>query len=137
MFARVFAVAIAAQIMISSGQAGTVDQDLSDLAQIAPLAYMLCSVKADKAQRMFQLTGDKSAWAEVESCANEQQVVVRSYVDRLKPTVVAKPKAEQALKDFYTLWNSKITTIGTQGVDPSAMDAMKQKIETVRTELAW
>jgi hypothetical protein len=128
----------------SSGSANApVAKQIDELSQIASLGYLLCHTKSEIAGKKLQLFGKNSlegqkAVAEIKTCSDELMKSVDDALRPLKAAVASKPKAEEALKDFYSTWRTEIRNVGTMPTNPNrVIPILKQKLETVSTEYEW
>ena len=119
----------AALVSLSSlARSESLDDNLDRLYSSVQAGYSLCKIQAVMAELRPPENRD------LENCIQTQQDKIANLLLIIIPLTKGKPKALQAVKEFYSTWNNSIAMVGYDVTD-NAPATMRVQIRTLSKEL--
>jgi hypothetical protein len=119
----------AALIALSSlAHSESLDDNLDRLYSHVQAGYSLCKIQAVMAELRRPENRD------LDNCIQTQLDKIANLLLVIIPLAKGKPKALQAVKEFYSTWENSITNVGTE-IDDNTPKTMRERVRTLSKEL--
>jgi len=112
----------------STARSESLDESLDRLYSNVQAGYSLCRIAAVMAEIR------PPGYEELDNCIQTQRDKIASLLLVIIPHAKGKPKALQAVKEFYSTWGNSLDTVDIES-NEDAVRAMKDQIRTLSREL--
>lgn len=138
---RTFLLAGFAAMLPLYAASADVANDVGRITKEANQGFVTCSLYFSIAHTLSATDSMKSAkvskaFDDAVRCREKELAHADDLVSNLKASLQAKPKAIDALKEFYTYWRSSLQNLGKIKSD-DFMKGIAARAEAIRTEASW